>query len=510
MAESPVRVLDRYAMYEPFAGGGMAAVHFGRVVGAVGFSRPVAIKKLHPHFAGDPDFAAMLLDEARLAARVQHPNVVRTLDAVSSQGELFVILEYIHGESLSSLLRAVRARDQVPPPPPIAAAILFGVLEGLHAAHEARDARGEPLELVHRDVSPQNVLVGTDGAARVLDFGVAKARGRSQVTREGEVKGKLAYMAPEHVLGNASRRSDVFAAAICLWEALTAARLFSADDEGSLFARVMHQEIDSPQVHVPDLPPALVAVVMRGLERDASKRYATAREMAEALQASTPLATPIEVGAWVLRLAGPVLAGRAARVAAIEQAPEEEEALAVDVSAARVTPPPSRPRDPFETVPEGLSGVAVLAGRGDGPLLPESMPGVSLASATPGGLRGGGKLRVRLALLGSVVALTCGGALGTWTTHRAAEVSANAQTVAAPALSPMTAPSFAPAASAASTATAAVFERPETSDAPVAHAAPTVTPVPRVTRARGAKKADCSPAYTVDALGLRHYKSECF
>ena len=269
MAESPVRILDRYAMYESFAGGGMAVVHFGRVRGAVGFSRLVAVKKLHPHFSGDPDFVAMFLDEARLAARVQHPNVVQTLDAVSSQGELFVILEYIHGESLSQLLKAASE----PPSPAIAAAVVFGVLEGLHAAHEARDEQGEPLELVHRDVSPQNILVGTDGSARVLDFGIAKARGRSQVTRDGAIKGKLAYMAPEHIVGNATRRSDVFAASVCLWEALTAQRLFEADDEGTLLAKVLQHPIESPAVHATELPPELVQVVMRGLAREADERF---------------------------------------------------------------------------------------------------------------------------------------------------------------------------------------------------------------------------------------------
>src|SRR5262249_20405529 len=159
------------------------------------------------------------LDEARLAARIHHPNVVQTLDVAVTQGELFVVLEYVNGDSLAHLLRTANANGRAVPPE-IASAVVFGVLQGLHAAHEAVVEQGNPLELVHRDVSPHNVLVGVDGVARVLDFGVAKARGRSQTTREGQLKGKLAYMAPEQIGGRVTRRTDVFAASIVLWEAL--------------------------------------------------------------------------------------------------------------------------------------------------------------------------------------------------------------------------------------------------------------------------------------------------
>jgi serine/threonine-protein kinase len=173
----------------------MATVHFGRLLGVVGFSKTVAIKRLHPHLARDPEFVSMFLDEARLAARVRHPNVVSTLDVVALEGELFLVMEYIQGESLRQLGRsASEASTRIPPP--IAATILVGVLHGLHAAHDAVNERGEPLGIVHRDVSPQNILVGIDGVPRVFDFGVAKAAGRLQSTHEGQLKGKLAYMSP--------------------------------------------------------------------------------------------------------------------------------------------------------------------------------------------------------------------------------------------------------------------------------------------------------------------------
>src|SRR6202020_1325470 len=252
----PSRVLGRYAMYEQFAAGGMATVHYGRLQGPSGFSRTIAIKRLHAHMSGDPDFVAMFLDEARLAARIHHPNVIQTLDVESSEGELFVVLNYVHGASLSNIPTEAR-RAGSPATPAIVGTILFGALEGLHAAHEARDAKGDPLELVHRDVSPHNVLVGTDGIARVLDFGVAKARGRAQTTRVGQLKGKLAYMAPEQLRGKVTRRSDVFAASVVLWEALTGTRLFKGDDEGGVINTILHEPIPSPRQYAPQLTPEL-------------------------------------------------------------------------------------------------------------------------------------------------------------------------------------------------------------------------------------------------------------
>src|SRR4051794_29784074 len=194
-AGSPLHV-GRYALYGEIASGGMATVHFGRLLGPVGFSRTVAVKRLHAHLAKDPEFVSMFLDEARLAARVRHPNVVPTLDVVAAQGELFLVMEYVQGESFARLLHVTKSNGQRIPRD-IVCAVLASVLHGLHAAHEAKSERGEALGIVHRDVSPQNILVGVDGIARVLDFGIAKAAGRAQVTREGQVRGKMAYIAPE-------------------------------------------------------------------------------------------------------------------------------------------------------------------------------------------------------------------------------------------------------------------------------------------------------------------------
>lgn len=312
------RIVGRYAIYGEIASGGMATVHFGRLVGQVGFSRTVAIKRLHPQFAKDPDFVSMFVDEARLAARIQHPNVVPTVDIVCIDDELFLVMEYVQGEALSKLIRAARRAEQMVPPR-IATSIVAGALHGLHAAHEAKSERGEPLNIVHRDVSPQNILVGSDGVSRVLDFGVAKAAMRVTSTRDGQMKGKIAYMAPEQMRGRGvDRRTDLFAAGVVLWEALTGRRLFDGNDPGEILTKLLEEPIALPSSVEPSVPPVLDELVMRSLERDITRRYATAREFAIALEHSGYVALPREVGEWVAAIGGDSLARRAEQVAEIE------------------------------------------------------------------------------------------------------------------------------------------------------------------------------------------------
>jgi eukaryotic-like serine/threonine-protein kinase len=311
--------VGRYLLYGEIASGGMATVHFGRLQGAAGFARSVAIKRLHPQYAKDPDFVGMFLDEARLAARIAHPNVVPTLDVVTQGDELLLVMEYVRGSSLSRLLRTLTQKGERMPPH-IAAAIAAGVLRGLHAAHEAKSETGERLEIVHRDVSPQNILVGSDGIARVLDFGVAKAAGRVQTTREGQLKGKLAYMAPEQITtGVVTRKTDVYAAGVVLWEMLTGRRLFRADNEAKLLALVLDSELLAPTALVDGLPEGFDQVVQRGLDRDPAKRYATAREMAIDVEAVIGVAPSTEVGEWVEVVAADELRERANRIEEIER-----------------------------------------------------------------------------------------------------------------------------------------------------------------------------------------------
>jgi serine/threonine-protein kinase len=329
-AAQNVRVVGRYALYGAIAAGGMATIHLGRLLGPVGFSRTVAIKRLHAQFAADPEFVSMFLDEARLAARIRHPNVVPTLDVVATSGELFLVMEYVPGDSLSRLSRVIRERNQGLPLR-VLSAIITGVLHGLHAAHEAKDERGHPLGIVHRDVSPQNVLVGADGVARVLDFGVAKAAGRVQTTKEGHIKGKLSYMPPEQLKGAAvNRQSDIYAAGVMLWELVTGQRLFAGDNEGAIVAKILEGRVQAPSMVLArsgrTMPlqggmailQALDETILRALAMEPERRFATSREMALEIERRCPPATASEVGDWVESIAKDVLSSRAAMIADIE------------------------------------------------------------------------------------------------------------------------------------------------------------------------------------------------
>ena len=297
----------------------MATVHLGRLLGPVGFSRIVAIKRLHGNLARDPEFTAMFLDEARLAARVRHPNVVATLDVVAMNGELFLVMDYVHGQSLSWALANGATSSASRIPLRVLGAVMSGVLQGLHAAHEACSDRGEPLGIVHRDVSPQNVLIGDDGTSRIVDFGVAKAVGRLHTTRGGQIKGKIEYMAPEQVLrGELTRQTDIWGASVVLWRAIAGRKLFCAPSDGQVIYQILEDEIAPPSRYAEDTSPQLDSVVLKGLERDPSLRYASALDMAIALEKAVPVASQREVAEWILSVASEELEQRAERIARIE------------------------------------------------------------------------------------------------------------------------------------------------------------------------------------------------
>ncbi|MEO7113587.1 MAG: serine/threonine-protein kinase [Polyangiaceae bacterium] len=308
--------LGRYELFDAIASGGMGTVYLARALDPRPGEAVVAIKRLHANRASDPQFVARFSREAKIATRVTHSNVVRTLDVGVADGELFVVREYLHGESLARLLRAAREKNEAVPHD-IASAIVIGTLRGLHAAHEVRGERGEQVNLVHRDVSPENVLVGEDGVAHVLDFGIARTDDQTQTTVEGQMKGKLAYMAPELIDHEASRASDVYAAGVCLWEALTGQRLFSGDNESVVLAKVLAALVTRPSKIAPDISPELDALVMRALCRDPNARFQTAADMADALQAIVAPAGAARVAAWMRSLAGTALDERAQLVTAL-------------------------------------------------------------------------------------------------------------------------------------------------------------------------------------------------
>lgn len=315
MSGSPPRVLDRYLVYDVIGQGGMAVIHIGRLMGAAGFGRTVAIKRLIDGRTDDPSFLAMLISEARVAARIHHANVVQTVDVVVDGGEIFLVMEYIHGDTLGRLL-GLAGDDRVPPD--MVSAMMVDTLRGLHAAHTALSETGEPLNVVHRDLSPHNVLVGVDGTARVADFGIAKALGQLQKTQAGTLKGKLAYMAPEQLeMMDVDQRTDIYAAGIVLWEALTGERLFKGVD--GVAARLRPGAIAPPSTLVEDLSAEVDEVVLNATAVDPADRYGTAEAMAMALSHALPPAPAPSVARWVQGIAEEWLAERRALLSAMER-----------------------------------------------------------------------------------------------------------------------------------------------------------------------------------------------
>jgi len=356
-------------LYQSVGRGGAGDVQLGKLVGPYGFTKLVAVKRLRVGAEHDGRLGAMLIDEARLGAHVRSPNVVSTLELIEHEGDLYVVMEYIHGESLSRLLMAsLGARALVPVP--IALAIGCGMLRGLEAVHTARDEHGQPLHAVHRDVSPQNLLVGLDGVTRVVDFGIAKARGRLQETDHGEVKGKLGYMSPEQASGaSVDHRTDVYSAAVVLWEALVGDRLFLGQTETETLGLVLAGPVAPPSARRPEVPAAIDDIILRGLSREREARWASAALMAEALEASLPLASSTQVGQWVEALVGNALEQRLARLSATATptavlTPRGAEPPPSSTPVESRKPVESSPRRRFRWWPLPVAGLVVLLAPG--------------------------------------------------------------------------------------------------------------------------------------------------
>ncbi len=470
MSVEPLQV-GPYEMHDEIAAGGMARVHLGWKRGAAGFSRTVAIKRLHPEYARDREFVAMLIDEARTAGVIHHPNVVQVLDVEQVEGELFLVMECIVGVALSALLDAARARGE-PVEAELASAVMIDVLSGLHAAHVASNAAG-PLGIVHRDVSPHNVLVGADGLSRVVDFGVAKAVSRAQsTTREGAVKGKPAYLAPEQISGLAvDARADIFSAGAVLWELLAGRRAFERDSVQSTIAAIVQGGAAPLESVRPGLPAALYAVVARALEADPERRFPSAEAFAQALEAAVARAPNAKVQAWVRRLGESHLARLSA--------------LMSSASAARPEGPTPRPAVTAPT--------AVL------PLTAEVAP-----------------RRSRAPLL-AVAALALAGALGgaAWLARRPAPspapppvvvVEPKAQPEVKPAPQPEPQPEPQPAPQPAPQPEPQPAPQPEAKPARAAKVKAKARPA---ATAAGPAGEDCDPPYTVGADGVKRFKRGC-
>ena len=349
MRAAPRMHLGNYEALLQLATGGMATVYVARQIGAAGFERLVVVKRVHPHLLSNREFYDMFRDEARVAAMLHHPNVVPVTDVVEADGELFLVMEYVDSIALSTLMKAAHDLGARLAPSAVAR-VLADSLAGLHAAHEALDMRGQRLEIVHRDFSPQNVIVGADGSSRLIDFGVAKARHRLTETRSGSLKGKYGYMSPEQAKAQpVDRRADLFSAGVVLWEALTGTRLFRGENEFDTIRRIVEGPIPAPSSIAPAVPRELDAVVQRALAREREKRFQSAPEFVEALEAACPPAPTRDLAAIVKAYCGDRLDSRRATLQGmldgqIEPLSESRIPLGVGPDAATSASSPSSRR----------------------------------------------------------------------------------------------------------------------------------------------------------------------
>ena len=281
--------VGRYRLCFELASGGMATVYLARMDGPHGFEKLVALKRIHPHLVSERRYVEMFLDEARIASGITHPNVCTVFDFGESGDEYFLTMEYLVGEPLARLSRRVTAsaeQRESPLLPLKMARIIEDACEGLHAAHESKDANGQPLNVVHRDVSPKNLFMTYSGVVQVVDFGIASARQRTHRTATGHLKGTMPYTAPEQISGGTvDRRVDIWGLGVVLWELLTFDRLFRRETEVETMYAVLVGDIPAPSERRPDIPPELDGIVMKALQRDPNERWQTAREMGQALHA---------------------------------------------------------------------------------------------------------------------------------------------------------------------------------------------------------------------------------
>ena len=277
------RRLGKYVLLGRIGQGGMGKIYLAFAPGPAGIEKLLVVKRLHGHLTGDALLVHAFLDEARLSMALNHPNIVTTFDVGEVDGRFFMVMEYIDGQNLGVVLRTAKRSGQYPSSL-LWAGVFLGVLDGLHAAHIARDTRGRPLQIIHRDVSPQNILVTYDGLPKLVDFGIAKAAMRVSETDAGVLKGKYAYMSPEQVRGEPlDARSDVFAAGIVLWEMLAGRRLYKADTIVRSVERILTEPTVSPVRVNADCDPQIAKIAYKALHKNREQRFASALDFKEAL-----------------------------------------------------------------------------------------------------------------------------------------------------------------------------------------------------------------------------------
>jgi serine/threonine-protein kinase len=525
----PGATLGRYELLLPIGMGGMACVWAARLEGYGGFSKVVAVKTILPHFASDPNFERMLLDEARIAADLQHPNVCCLFDAGEEHGTLYLVMEWVNGDALVHILRGdgpPHSRQALDPR--IAARIVGEACAGLHAAHELSDSSGRPLHVVHRDVSPHNILVSLDGTVKIADFGVAKAEGQlHQPTRTGELRGKIAYMAPEQIAGGViDRRADIFAMGCVLYEATTGQQPFRGENEAQVMRAVLDGTHVRPDQLVPGYAPELAGIVERALEPAPEGRFQTAEALRVALEEwlarSGCVLAGKQIGDVVRERIGPKLARRWSDVRAAMEGPRGGDSTRRVLARASEAPRLPAGPPPPAAAPENES--------------PAPEPAVLRANGRHQWLTGVAAVATLVAILAvawtvvsatrpRAVNVTVIGAPDPTVTHTTGAPPPSVlfggdKGVPAPSAA---APVVSAAASASAQEEAINVDTPKrpTTPAPAKHvavadapagAATRAPPAPRVaaSAAISSRKSACNPAWTVDAEGIRHPKLECF
>ncbi len=406
------RRFGKYVLIRKLAEGGMAEIYLAKQLGAEGFERDVVIKCMLDHFTQSREFVSMFLDEARLAARLHHPNIVQITDLGVEDNRYFICMEYLAGEDLDAVIAAAHAKSQTVPVA-IAARIMLSVLEGLEFAHGYQE-QGQSVELVHRDISPSNVFVTYQGTVKVLDFGIAKASSRMTQTQPGLLKGKWGYMSPEQARGESiDARSDLFSLGVTFHELLTARRVFERDTEIGVLLALMDQTIPSPASLRPEIPPALDRIVMKALERRREDRYASAAAMRadleEFLRVTPSVPGVSQLAHYLQGLFGQAEVARKTKVPSlIELEMQPAQRMPVDTGVfektlVRPSDPRGVPAVPGPAAPPADPDAAPVAA--SAPRVLPASPQVSVAPA-----RGAG-VSIALGAVGAVALLALGGGL---------------------------------------------------------------------------------------------------
>ncbi|WP_224360737.1 serine/threonine protein kinase [Hyalangium versicolor] len=401
------RRFGKYILIRKLAEGGMAEIYLAKQVGAEGFERDVVIKCMLDHFTQYREFIAMFLDEARLAARLHHPNIVQITDLGVADNRYFICMEYLAGEDLDAVIAAAHYKGQAVPIP-IAARIMLSALEGLEFAHKYEE-EGQPTGLVHRDISPSNIFVTYQGTVKVLDFGIAKASSRMTQTQPGLLKGKWGYMSPEQARGEPiDARSDLFSLGVTFHELLTARRVFQRDTEIGVLLALMAQPIPTPSSLRPEIPPALDQIVMRALSQNRDDRYASAAEMRAELEEflrETPSMPGVsQLAQYMQGLFGAADVERKTKIPSLSQieVPPQVQLQEDPVAYEKTF---IRPSDPNGVPAVSPQGTAVTTGVAPGPA-PIVTPVAVPASAPPARSAG---LSMAIGALGAVALLALGG-----------------------------------------------------------------------------------------------------